>query len=134
MPKGPEGKYIDKVHRALDSSVYHMSNTNPYIGGIPDIYYEGTKRCLWVEYKCIPLWPKKLDCTKLLTANQRKWLQRANKNHGNCAVIVGTASGEGVILGNLSWETIQDPSKLKKYTPKEVAQKIALKVHKPTHD
>ena len=133
MAKGPEGKYIAKVHRALNGSVYHMSNTNPYIGGIPDIYYEGTGGCLWVEYKCIKNWPKKLDCTKLLTANQISWLRRAQKNHGNCAMIVGTYDGEGIILRNLSWEVIQNPSHLTKYTPKEIAQTIALKLLKPTH-
>jgi len=134
MAKGPEGRYIDKVHRQLDDSVYHVSMTNPYIGGIPDIYYEGTKSCLWVEYKCIPKWPKQLDCTKLLTANQLSWLQRAQENHGNCAVIVGTHNGEGIILRNLEWETIQNTSSLVKNTPKEIAQKIASKVLRRMHD
>lgn len=131
---GPEGKYIDKVHRQIDKLFspdnYRMSNTNPYIGGIPDIYYEGRFGCLWVEYKYLEKLPKILDLIdpkkKLLTANQIKWLRRGNSNHGNVAVILGTATGEGIWFKNLSWE-VQHSSKTlipKLMTPKEMASKI----------
>ena len=133
---GPESRYIKKVLTQIKKypEIYYMQNTNPYVSGIPDIYFEGCESCIWIEAKAIPLWPKQLDCTKLLTANQLKWLKRANKNEVNVAVIVGTPSGEGVILENLSWELVQPTNKLKKYTPKGVAQKLALKLLKPTQD
>lgn len=129
MAKGPEGKFIDKIHRQLNPLIYKMSNTNTMVGGIPDQYYEGSKNCIWIEYKSIPKLPTELDLTKKhLTPLQLKWLRRAAANHGNVAVIVGIeATGEGLWFKNLSWEMTHDKDYLMTYlqTPKDLAMRIA---------
>jgi hypothetical protein len=130
--QGPEGKYIAKVHRQLDKfknkQIYRMSNTNIYIGGIPDQYYEGPSGILWVEYKFLKTLPNVLDLTnpkkKLLSALQTKWLRRATNNNVNTAVIVGLENGEGIWLRNLSWEILHPKSTLAPKTPIKIAENI----------
>lgn len=129
---GPEGRYIAKVHRQLDKNAhpdqYHMSNTNTYVGGIPDQYYEGPTGCLWIEYKALPSLPSILDLTnpkkKLLTQLQTRWLRRATKNHGNTAVILGLANGDGIWFRHLSWEKTHAKQSLKLLNPTDMAQEI----------
>ena len=133
MPaSGPEGKYIARIHRQLDKNAhpdqYHMSNTNPYVGGIPDQYYEGPTGVLWIEYKFLKVLPPILDMTnpkkKLLTQLQIRWLRRATKNHGNTAVILGLENGEGVWLRHLAWEKTHTKNSLITLEPAEIALKI----------
>lgn len=136
MAKGPEGKYIDKVNRQVDKLLspngFHFSNTNPYVGGIPDQYYEDNHSCYWIEYKAINKLPKVLDLTKpgMLSALQRKWLRRSQANHGNCAVIVGLPNGDGIWFQDLSWEVQHSSTTLKFLTPTQVALKIVKRILK----
>lgn len=108
MARKPEAVFVGSVHKHLDKAVYRVGMANPYTGGIPDQYYEGSRSELWVEYKFYPKLPPILDLlnrkarTKL-SGLQETWLKRAYGNGRNVAVILGTPDG-GIIFHNLSWQ------------------------------
>lgn len=135
MP-GPEGRYIAKIHRQLDKLLspngFHFSNTNPFIGGIPDQYYEDDNGCLWIEYKHKSKFPKTIDLTKSkgLSANQLKWLKRSQNNHGNVAVVLGNDDGVGIWFDDLNWEHPHLLQNLKLETAKDIALRIAAHISK----
>ena len=106
---GPENTFIASVHRYLPDAVYRMKNHNQYNGGIPDVWYSGSKADLWIEYKFITL-PKKDDTLIDLTSTknpilsnlQQQWLAERHKEGRNVAVIVGSKLG-GVWMPKLDW-------------------------------
>lgn len=101
----PETKFIGRVHAKLPNNIYHMKNSNPYTGGIPDVWYSGPRTDLWVEYKWLPKKPVTavVDPLNLLSALQAKWLnERANQGR-NVAVIIGCPGG-GVVLTDYEWK------------------------------
>lgn len=101
----PETKFTNRVHGKMPNTVYHMKNSNPYTGGIPDCWYSGNKADLWVEYKWLPKVPKTavIDPLKLLSPLQAQWLNDRWKEGRNVAVIIGCPGG-GVILTNTDWK------------------------------
>jgi len=128
MAKGPEGKYIDKIHRQLSPNLYklkmNMGMGAP--GGIPDYYYEGDKACLWIEYKAIPSWDKKKTIPiHVISPLQKDWLLRAHNNKQKVAVIMGDSTGKSIILSAYTLSTNKpNTDTFDFYTPKEVAQHI----------
>ncbi len=66
-------------------------------GGVPDRYYEGTKRSLWIEFKYL-----KKDTHKwnpdALSDLQKAWLYRAWTNNQRPHVIVGIGLNYGLIF------------------------------------
>jgi hypothetical protein len=71
---------------------------------VPDVYYEGTKGILWIEYKYLKTLPKK-DTTSIksgLSELQTQWLNRAIK-HGQPAAVVIGHEGTCNILNNKQW-------------------------------
>jgi hypothetical protein len=99
---GKEASYIRAVNKHLPPEVYTEGTANPYRGGTPDRYFEGSRGHLWAEYKFITRIPKLVDPLKLLSPLQAMWLERAYKNNQPVAVIVGCPEG-GVILPGVSW-------------------------------
>jgi hypothetical protein len=105
----PENAFIASVHRYLPSGIYRMKNHNQYNGGIPDVWYSGSKSDLWIEYKFVNL-PKRnetiIDLTSgnnpILSALQQEWLTSRYAEGRNVAVVVGSKLG-GVWLPNLEW-------------------------------
>lgn len=95
----PESKFIGRVHKHVPDNVYRMKTHNPYVAGVPDCYYSGTKSELWVEYKYIAKLPARGDTLIKLgvTSLQCEWLIGRHDEGRNVAVIVGCSSG-GVIL------------------------------------
>lgn len=97
---GPENTFIASVHKHLPPQLYRMKNHNQYNGGIPDVWYSGTKADLWVEYKYVNL-PKKDDTVIQLTGGknpllshlQLEWLIERHKEGRNVAVVVGSKLG-----------------------------------------
>lgn len=92
-----------------------MKNHNPYVGGVPDVWYSANLRDLWVEYKFLPSVPQRgiVDAKRIgLTALQGAWLASRYKEGRNVAVIVGTPSG-GVIMRDLEWEKGLSPEHFK---------------------
>jgi len=104
MSAKPETTFLQSVNKHLPESVYHMKNNNPYLGGVPDVWYSGSGGDLWVEYKFIVL-PKrmetviKIDLSKL----QQTWLKDRYAEGRNVGVIVGHKDG-GVWLPGVDWD------------------------------
>lgn len=109
-----ETKFIKSVHDKLNPDVYYLKTHPQFTSGEWDVWYEGPKYDLWVEYKQIEL-PKKystiIDITGLLSEKQIKWGNRraaAVRKKGDRllpAVCVGTKHNEhwyGYITFN--WE------------------------------
>lgn len=126
MSAKPETTFLQSVNKHLPASVYHMKNNNPYLGGVPDVWYSGPGGDLWVEYKFIVM-PKrgetvvKIDLSKL----QQTWLWDRHTEGRNVGVIVGHKDG-GVWFPNVGWSgtyTASDLLQLSK-TRKELAQII----------
>lgn len=116
MAVKPETSFIGRVHKHLPKTVYHMKNNNPYLGGIPDIWYSGDKGDLWVEMKYLPKLPKSVPIRvpDLLSKLQTQWLDDRRREGRNVAVIVGCPDG-GVLLTDYAWKnelTVTDYSAL----------------------
>jgi hypothetical protein len=95
-----------------------MKNNNPYIGGIPDVWYSNETGDLWVEYKYLPSVPKRGSVRINLSALQIQWLKERYAEGRNVAVIVGCPLG-GVLFKHLEWEEV--------VTPQQFAKKLVSK-------
>ena len=110
MP-GPERKYIDKVHRQIvpEWNLHKQASTGMMgVNGTPDYYYERFDHVMWIEYKFVEKLPARFDivdpaCKFRLSALQRAWLNRANKNRVRCAVVLGSVEG-ALIINEGRWE------------------------------
>lgn len=103
MSAKPETTFYTSIHKHLPIELYRMKTHNPYIGGVPDMWYSG-KQDLWIEYKFIVL-PKR-DSTMIkieLSGLQLDWLKNRHREGRRVQVIVGCKEG-GVFFKNLSWE------------------------------
>jgi hypothetical protein len=72
-----------------------MKNHNPYVGGIPDVWYSAWKD-LWVEYKFLNIKKPRKDVIPDLSQLQIQWITRRQAEGRNVWVIVGYKQG-GVI-------------------------------------
>lgn len=92
----PENSFIAGVHRHVEC--YAEKMCNPYRGGTPDVWYSGSHRDLWVEYKFIAL-PARNDTfiVPALSCLQTKWIKDRQAEGRNAAIVVGTKTG-GCIL------------------------------------
>lgn len=136
MPK-PETTFILKVHRHLSDRVYREKMANPYRGGTPDVYAEGDKGSIWLEYKYLPRVPSNVVLPdKALSRLQQFWLRRCHGNGRPCAVIVGHPDG-GVIYPGVSWEETltQEEFLAKSKTVNEVAKWVEQQIlHSPNNN
>jgi hypothetical protein len=106
----PETTFIGGVHKRLPEAVYRMKNNNPFLGGLPDCWYSGSKDDLWIEYKFFAL-PKRDDTLVDLVSGknphlsklQQEWLKARACEGRNVGVIVGTPEG-GAWFPNLAWD------------------------------
>lgn len=108
MAKKPENQFITSVHKHCPpSKLYRMKNNNPYVGGIPDVWYSGSpgrngfSSDLWVEYKFIPVSTPKSQVVPDLSRQQLRWIKDRRAEGRNVWVIVGSRNG-GVIFENLT--------------------------------
>jgi hypothetical protein len=101
---GPENTWIVGMHKHLPDHLYRMKNHNQYNSGIADVWYSGSCRDLWVEYKFVEV-PKRDDTIVVpgLSRLQAAWLASRASEGRNVAVIVGCKEG-GVILHSSQWE------------------------------
>ena len=83
-----------------------MKNHNQYNGGIADVWYSGTSRDLWVEYKFIVV-PKRNDTVIVpgLSPLQLEWLRGRAKDGRHVGVVIGCKEG-GVYLHASQWERL----------------------------
>ena len=71
-----EHGFVRSVHRQLSPDVFVWKINDKYAGGVPDAFYAGPARCLFIEYKYVKL-PKR-DTTLVKTSlseQQKLWLQ-----------------------------------------------------------
>jgi hypothetical protein len=100
----PENTFISGVHKYLPNDVpYHEKMANPYRGGTPDVYYSGSKKDLWIEYKYIEKLPVKVPIKVDLSALQVIWLSGRHAEGRNVAVVVGSKDG-CLLLRYPEWE------------------------------
>ncbi len=104
-----EHSYIDSVTKKLKPS-YQWKINDSFAAGIPDSFYEGKVRDLWVEYKYIGKFPKRdttyIDLTnpnKFLSKQQQLWIKRRHYVRRDVWVIVGSEHGACIFEG-LDWE------------------------------
>lgn len=132
MSRKPETGFIAGVHAHLPAAVHREKMANPYRGGTADMYYDGPRSDMWIEYKFIII-PKRadtvIDIPGMLSALQTEWL-RARHNNGRCiSVVIGARDG-GVILTDLNWEKPTTVAGFRKdiKTRKQIAEWITAKV------
>ena len=111
MTKKAENTFIGSVNKHLPEGVYYMKNNNPYLGGVPDVWYSADLRDMWVEYKFLVI-PKRPTTVvdlcagkdPMLSVLQQEWLTGRYAEGRRVAVCVGCKEG-GVWLDGLSWST-----------------------------
>lgn len=101
----PEARFVARVNRRLPAGVFHQSMAFTMSNGTPDQYYDGPKRDLWVEYKYLPLVPKRTFAMGL-SQLQYEWLARRRLIGGNAWVIVGHPDG-GYVFDH--WRVLPQP-------------------------
>lgn len=96
----PENRCIGRVNKHLPGEIYYLKLNLPYTGGVADSYYSGVAGDLWVEYKWLPVLPRKLCLTDgkdpYVTRLQRLWLIGRHAE-GRC-VRIFVGSPEGVLI------------------------------------
>lgn len=106
---GTEASFVRKLNkRPVLAPVYSCGMGAQFVSGIPDRYYEGTRRPLWVEFKHIKKNTHRFDAIGAISDLQRAWLIRCSANGNHPHVIVGVGLSEGFILDdpvdwNITW-------------------------------
>ena len=99
-----ESQYTARVGRLLPDDVYLVKINVRFGAGVPESWYSGPVRDLWVEWKWLTRLPPLIDPRKLLTGLQQDWLIKRHHEGRHTAVIIGCEKG-GIILPNLTWQT-----------------------------
>lgn len=127
----PHNTFITNVNKTVESNFYWKVNAD-YAPGVPDCFYEGSQRDLWIEYKYTVM-PKRdstliklTDYNKHMSLNQQKWIKRRYLARGDAWVILGTEQKAGYIFNDLSWKIPISTGDVKAglLTFKEIAQHI----------
>lgn len=120
MASTPESRFIRSINKLLPSDIHSEGMANPYRGGTPDRYYEGCKSHLWVEYKYARDIPATWRTRDHVTALQKKWIRRAQKNNVPVVVIAGFNKGGLVLINDMYWDVLMHRSDIKtKLLPKQ---------------
>ena len=93
-----ESGYTRKITKLLRADVYAWKISDRFTAGVPDAYYSGPTRDIWVEYKHIPKPPKTTQQSAALSDLQKKWLRERMGQGRNVAVVVGLGTRSGIIL------------------------------------
>ena len=103
-----ESGYTRSISTKVKSSLA-WKILDPYQSGVPDTFYEGQQRDLWIEYKYLAKIPKRLttlvDLTghkKFLSKKQQAWLKRRHQTRQDAWVILGSPLG-GLVFKDLEW-------------------------------
>ena len=93
-----EHGFVRSVHRQLSPDVFVWKINDKYAGGVPDAFYAGPARCLFIEYKYVKL-PKR-DTTLVktsLSVQQKLWLDRMLGMDKQVALVIGSVLGSIII-------------------------------------
>lgn len=106
----PENTFIASVHRHLPAELYRMKNHNQFNGGIADVWYSGSKKDLWIEYKFVTVPKRDSSSIDLIGGKmpsvshlQQQWLKARHTEGRLVGLLVGSKSG-GVWFPGVSWE------------------------------
>lgn len=86
------------MHRQLSPDIFVWKINDKYAGGVPDAFYAGPARCLFIEYKYVKL-PKR-DTTLVKTSlseQQKLWLDRMSGMDKHVALVIGSVLGTIII-------------------------------------
>lgn len=125
----PENTFIASVHAHLPppSKLYRMKNHSVYTAGVPDSWYSGSERDLWIEWKFIAV-PVRDDMpVKIgLSALQTDWLHDRYHEGRNVWVVVGSKDG-GVVFRDMEWAEPVAASEFRRcmLKRKDIAERIA---------
>jgi hypothetical protein len=108
-----ESAFTRKIHKMLPS-IYCWKISDRYTAGIPDAYYSGALRDLWVEYKFEkkPRMKSGMILPPKLTELQKKWLSARHEELRAVCVVQGFADGTALIIPAPRWTELQNPSNL----------------------
>ena len=104
-----------------------MKNHNEFIGGIPDVWYSGYIRDLWVEYKYLPIDKPRNTVIPNLSPKQLHWIKSRQHEGRNVWTIVGYKRG-GVIytdLHDMEFGIQPDDFLARTLTRQDISQEIA---------
>lgn len=93
-----EHGFVRSVHRQLSPDIFVWKINDKYAGGVPDAFYAGPARCLFIEYKYVKL-PKR-DTTLVKTSlseQQKLWLDRMLGMDKQVALVIGSVLGSIII-------------------------------------
>lgn len=116
MATTPESRFIRSINKLLPSDIYSEGMANPYRGGTPDRYYEGPQGFIWIEYKYARAVPASWRTSDHVTALQKKWIRRAQKNNIPIAIIAGFNKGGLILVQDMYWDTTIHRDQIKKYS------------------
>jgi hypothetical protein len=88
----------------LPSEVFRWKIHDTFAGGVPDAFYAGRLRTLFVEYKYVKTFPKR-DTSPIrtsLSTQQMHWLNRLHDLNQPVAVVIGCEK-LAVVLTNKTW-------------------------------
>ena len=94
-----EHSFIRAVHRRLPADILRWKIHDSYAGGVPDAFYAGVARCLFVEYKFVKI-PVR-DSTNLrigLSEQQKLWLNKMQDLDQFVAVVIGSQASAIILL------------------------------------
>lgn len=98
-----EHSFIRAVHRRLPADILRWKINDSYAGGVPDAFYAGAARCLFVEYKFVKIPIRNSTNLKInLSEQQKLWLDKMQNIDQSVAVVIGSEAG-ALILINSAW-------------------------------
>lgn len=131
-----EHGFVRSVHRQLSPDIFVWKINDTYAGGVPDAFYAGPARCLFVEYKYIKLPKRPTTLVRTgLSEQQKLWLNRMLNLGKPVAVVLGSNEGN-IILTNSQWSNslTADCFRQKAVSTKAVASWIEAICSEQSHD
>lgn len=100
-----EHGFVKSVHRQLSPDIFVWKINDTYAGGVPDAFYAGPARCLFVEYKYVKLPKRSNTLVKTTLSEQQKlWINRMHNLSHAVAVVIGSDKG-CVVLQDKAWNS-----------------------------
>ena len=98
-----EHSFIRAVHRRLPADILRWKINDSYAGGVPDAFYAGAARCLFVEYKFVKIPVRNSTNLRIgLSEQQKLWLNKMHDLDQFVGVVVGSQEN-AIILLNGAW-------------------------------
>ncbi len=110
-----ESARISQVHKYLPGEILAWKINDPWHRGVADAYYSGDKADLWIEYKQIPQFRKRVPTKPDLSALQYQWLIDQQTRGRNVWVIVFSKTQHLILKKSQLWSKGVDPDMINAY-------------------